>query len=117
MSMVGKHLFAAFAGLLFCAAATAAESEAAPEPPPPPELPMQDVIINGEVIEPEVRIIKQEESTIYEYRINGHLYMAKVQPVVGPPYYLVDRNGDGEFDSRSTDPANISVPQWILLRW
>ena len=71
----------------------------------------------GEVIEPDVKIIKREDSTIYEYRINGQLYMVKVQPVVGPPYYLVDRNGDGEFDSRSTDPTNISVPQWILLRW
>jgi hypothetical protein len=123
MSIVGKRLLVPIAGLLFSACVMAAEPAAkapdkAPDAAPePPELPMQDVIINGEVIEPEVRIIKQEESTIYEYRINGHLYMAKVQPVVGPPYYLVDRNGDGEFDSRSTDPANISVPQWILLRW
>lgn len=117
MSMVAKHPFVPFAGLLFCAVAAAAEPEAAPEPPPPPELPMQDVIIDGQVIEPEVKIIKQEDATIYEYRINGQLYMARVQPVKGPAYYLIDRNGDGEFDSRSTDPTNISVPQWILLRW
>ncbi|MCG7946901.1 MAG: DUF2782 domain-containing protein [Candidatus Thiodiazotropha endolucinida] len=30
---------------------------------------------------------------------------------------MSDRDGDGEFDSRSNDPTNISVPQWILLRW
>ncbi len=103
--------------LLCCllpAIAVAAGQEAVPEPP---ELPLPDVIVDGQVIEPEVKIIKQEEGTIYEYRINGQLYMVKVQPIKGPAYYLVDRDGDGEFDSRSTDPTNISVPQWILMRW
>ena len=123
MSMLGKRVLVSFAGLLLCVGAMAAEpaqpTQKAPDAaaPEPPELPPQDVIVNGEVIEPEVKIIKREDSTIYEYRINGQLYMVKVQPVVGPPYYLVDRNGDGEFDSRSSDPTNISVPQWILLRW
>jgi hypothetical protein len=105
--------------LLWCllpavVASAEAETEAVPEPP---ELPLPDVIVDGQVIEPEVKIIKQEEGTIYEYRINGQLYMVKIQPIKGPAYYLVDRNGDGEFDSRSTDPTNISVPQWILMRW
>ncbi len=88
------------------------DQAAVPEPPdiPPP-------MVDGEAIEPDVTIIKRGENTIYEYRINGQLYMVKVQPVVGPPYYLVDRDGDGEFDSRSADPESISVPQWILLRW
>jgi hypothetical protein len=83
--------------------------------PEPPEIPAP--LVDGEVIEPEVTIIEKEDSTIYEYRINGQLYMAKVQPLVGPAYYLMDRDGDGEFDVRSTDPTKISVPQWILLRW
>ncbi len=105
--------------LLWCllpgvVASAEAETEAVPEPP---ELPLPDVIVDGQVIEPEVKIIKQEEGTIYEYRINGQLYMVKIQPIKGPAYYLVDRDGDGEFDSRSTDPTNISVPQWILMRW
>jgi hypothetical protein len=86
-----------------------------PDAPEPPEIP--PALVDGEAIEPDVTIIKKEEGTIYEYRINGQLYMVKVQPQVGPAYYLVDRDGDGEFDSRSSDPTNISVPQWILLRW
>ncbi len=96
-----------------------AEPEAVPETleavPEPPELP--PALVDGEAIEPDVTIIKRGENTIYEYRINGQLYMVKVQPVVGPPYYLVDRDGDGDFDSRSADPDKLSVPQWILLRW
>jgi len=117
MFKVGKRVLIPVAGLLFSAGAAAAEPEAATAAPEPPELPMQDVIVDGEVIEPEVKIIKQEEGTIYEYRIHGNLYMVKIQPIKGPAYYMVDRDGDGEFDSRSTDPTNISVPQWILLRW
>lgn len=89
--------------------------EPAPPEPEPPEIPPP--LVDGEAIEPEVTIIKRDEGTISEYRINGQLYMVKVQPAVGPAYYLVDRDGDGEFDSRSTDPEKISVPQWILLRW
>jgi hypothetical protein len=112
--------------LLWClipAFVSAADQEAVPEPPElpesseSPELPLPEVIVDGEVIEPEVKIIKQEEGTIYEYRIGGQLYMVKIQPIKGPAYYLIDRDGDGEFDSRSTDPTNISVPQWILMRW
>lgn len=93
----------------------AAEQQAPAAVPEPPEIP--PALVDGEAIEPEVTIIKKEEGTIYEYRINGMLYMIKVEPQVGPPYYLIDRDGDGEFDSRSTDPTKIAVPQWILLRW
>ncbi|MDJ0805393.1 MAG: DUF2782 domain-containing protein [Gammaproteobacteria bacterium] len=105
-------IFIAGGALLSSMPVLAADPEAVPEPP---EIP--PALVDGEAIEPEVTIIKKEESTIYEYRVNGQLYMVKVQPIVGPPYYLVDRDGDGEFDSRSTDPETISVPQWILLRW
>ncbi|MEJ2610318.1 MAG: DUF2782 domain-containing protein [Candidatus Thiodiazotropha sp.] len=99
---------------LFPVLLMAAEDQAVPEPP---ELPLPEVIVDGEVIEPEVRIIKQKEGTITEYRVNGQLYMVKIQPKKGPAYYMSDRDGDGEFDSRSNDPTNIAVPQWILLRW
>jgi len=109
-----KKLMLPLLGLLINLSALAADPEAVPEPP---EIPLPDVVVDGEVIEPEVTIIKREEGTIYEYRINGQLYMVKVQPVKGPAYYMVDRDGDGEFDARSTDPTNISVPQWILMRW
>ncbi|MEJ2693130.1 MAG: DUF2782 domain-containing protein [Candidatus Thiodiazotropha sp.] len=101
--------------LCLCSATLSADAtEAVPEPP---ELPLPEVIVDGEVIEPEVKIIKREEGTIYEYRVNGQLYMVKIQPIKGPAYYLVDRDGDGELDSRSTDPSKITVPQWILMRW
>lgn len=72
---------------------------------------------DGQPIEPEVTIIETGKETIYEYRINGAVYMLKVQPAAGPPYYLVDTNGDGSFEAQSEDPRNTTVNQWILFRW
>jgi hypothetical protein len=71
----------------------------------------------GEALEPEVTIRETDGKTIHEYRINGQLYMVKITPRKGPPYYLMDLDGDGEMDVREEDPARIVVPQWILFRW
>ena len=86
--------------------------------PEPPRLPTQ--VESGEAmdLEPQVTIIQREDATIEEYRINGRLYKAKITPVAGPAYYLVDRDGDGQFESRVSDLyEDIPVPQWVLLRW
>ncbi len=58
-------------------------------------------------------------SRIEEYRANGQVYMVKViPPKPFPPYYLVNKNGSGQFSRvPSTDAERMSVPQWILLRW
>lgn len=84
--------------------------------PPPPVLP--DPVESGEPIEPEVTIIQREDAEIEEYRHNGRLYMVKVTPRVGKPYYLVDSTGDGRLESRRSQlyDDNI-VPQWILFSW
>ena len=89
------------------------ELEPVPAPPDIPE-PME----NGQPIEPEVTIIHKEKETIKEYRINGILYMVKVTPLVGKPYYLIDRDGDGRLESRRTGIYDDGqVPQWILFSW
>ena len=72
----------------------------------------------GETLEPEVTIRRQPQRTVTEYRINGRLYMVKVQPTKGPAYYLSDTDGDGELESRQNelDPAFL-IPKWILFSW
>ncbi len=82
----------------------------APEPPP--------VLHSGESLEPEVTIRETRTEKIYEYRINGRLVMARVQPRVGPPYYFVDRDGDGELEYTRDDPTRgPNVNQWVIFRW
>jgi len=72
----------------------------------------------AEELEPEVSIIKRTDETIHEYRVNGELYMVKIEPRTGPPYYLIDKDGDGSLESRynKLEPA-LLVPSWMIFRW
>ncbi|MFC3283269.1 DUF2782 domain-containing protein [Litchfieldella rifensis] len=69
----------------------------------------------SESVEPDVTIRQEEDRTIREYRVNGQLYAIEIQPASGPSYYLVDRDGDGNFERQEGD--RIAVPEWVLLSW
>jgi hypothetical protein len=81
----------------------------APEPIPSP--------ITGDAVEPDITIVESGDEVIYEYRVRGQLYMVRIQPQIGPPYFLIDTNGDGVLDAQENSPTNISIPQWVLFRW
>ncbi len=84
----------------------------------PEALPAPDVVEHDEEMEPEVTIIQREDETVEEYRVNGRLYMVKITPFVGKPYYFIDRDGDGLMDSRMGDIYNpFRVPQWEIFSW
>ncbi|GMQ77180.1 MAG: hypothetical protein BMS9Abin01_2501 [Gammaproteobacteria bacterium] len=51
-----------------------------------------------------------------EHRINGRLYMIKVIPAKGPPYYLIDTEGNGEF-IRSELAQETTPPLWVIKRF
>lgn len=71
-----------------------------------------------EDMEPEVNIQQRGDERIEEYSINGQVYMIKVVPAKGVPYYLIDTDGDGELESRrgELDPK-LLVPSWTIFRW
>ncbi len=80
-------------------------------------LPMPEVG-QGNVPEPEVTITTSGKNTrVEEYRIDGRLYMIKIVPAKGFPYYLIDTDGDGILDSRRNDLEAGPVNQWILFQW
>ncbi|HXV11778.1 MAG TPA: DUF2782 domain-containing protein [Burkholderiales bacterium] len=81
-----------------------------PEPPPPPPGYEPDP-----ALEPQVTIRKRGEDTVEEYRINGRLYMVKVTPPHGTPYYLVDRQGDGVFDRQDDLGTDVRPPMWVIF--
>lgn len=72
---------------------------------------------SNDLIEPEVTIIETDTEVIYEYRVNGRVYMVKIQPQVGPPYYMMDIDGDGLLDVQNQRPPELAVPQWLLFSW
>lgn len=86
--------------------------EPLPEPPPPPPGYEPDP-----ALEPEVTIIKRGEETIEEYRINGQLYMMKVTPLHGVPYYLVKETVDGGWARLDGPGELIAVPNWVIFRF
>lgn len=80
-----------------------------PEPPPPPPGYQPDP-----ALEPQVTIIRRGEDKVEEYRINGKLYMIKVTPPHGVPYYLVDDKGDGRMTRQEPMDSGLRVPMWVI---
>lgn len=102
--------------VFFCSATFAQNDSEFQDALPPPEL--SDPIQSGQAIEPEVTIIRKEDQLIEEYRVNGSLYMVKITPSVGPAYYLIDQDGDGKLESRTSRLGSDSTAhQWILFQW
>ena len=82
-------------------------------PPPPPEQ-----LKHGEDIEPQVTIVNREWAQIQEFSINGQVYAVRIDPTVGPPYWLYDSNGDGKLETRfETGNDMPDIRQWKLLEW
>jgi hypothetical protein len=72
----------------------------------------------GSPDDPRVTVREFGETTIEEYRVGGELYMIKIVPRKGVPYYLVDSDGDGSFERRANDrEPRLLIPSWVLLRW
>ena len=81
-------------------------------PPPPPGMEAFDA-----ALEPQVTIVKTEKETREEFRVKGKLYMIKVTPAVGPAYYLVDRQGDGNFIESDIPGPTVKPPMWVIHSW
>lgn len=89
---------------------------------PPVNLqPLEDILpptisLDENQDEPQITIIKKKEETIEEYRINGQLYMMKVTPAHGVPYYLHKEDQDGGWINTGPNPPLI-IPKWTIFRF
>ena len=79
-------------------------------PPPPPGVMAGDN-------EPQITIKKRGEDKVEEYRIRGKLYMMKITPRIGKPYYLVDQRGDGNFIRQGSLDTGLRPPMWVIHQW
>jgi len=92
-----------------------------PTPTPADAVPLEDfpppIISNEENADkPKITIVKKKGETIEEYRINGQLYMMKITPEHGVPYYLHKEDQDGSWVN--TGPVEpISIPKWTIFRF
>lgn len=85
------------------------------EPPPPPENynPPEAPDIQDPAFEPEVTITTKGKEIHEEYRLIGKLYMIKVIPASGKPYYLIDDVGNGKFTRSDLEPQ-FTIPMWLI---
>jgi len=92
-------------------------------PPPIPAQDTEDVPIPPKVqqeqIEPTVTIREEENRLIEEYRMNGQIYMVKVTPRGGIPFYYIDTDGDGKLeldvDQQAMNP--VQPVHWKIKEW
>lgn len=80
----------------------------------PPSAPLPDMGGVSPDQGPKVTITKETGDTIEEYRAGGRLYMIKVIPRHGKPYYLVDDRGDGRFSRQESLDSGVRPPQWVI---
>jgi hypothetical protein len=84
--------------------------EPVPDIPPPPG-------IVDPTLEPQISIVQRGGDRVEEYRIKGRLYMIKVTPPHGKPYYLVDQRGDGLMRRYDDLSPNFQVPMWVVVEF
>jgi len=81
------------------------------------EIPPPTITNEGDPDEPEVTIVKKDNGeTVEEYRINGQLYMMKVTPSHGVPYYLHKEDQDGGWTNTGPNPP-LAIPKWTIFRF
>ncbi len=113
-----RMLFSLLLAGLISPFAAAQQSEV--PPPPPIREPLPPKVVEPEdYLEPQVVIRQEEDRTIEEYSMGGQVYMIRVVPIVGPAYYLIDTNGDGNFDTRHAHDQIDSVrpAHWRIIEW
>ncbi|MDP2153241.1 MAG: DUF2782 domain-containing protein [Methylotenera sp.] len=76
---------------------------------PPPSISTEE---NAD--EPVITIIKKENETIEEYRVGGQLYMLKITPKHGVPYYMHREDQEGAWINDGPNPP-LSVPKWTIF--
>lgn len=111
------------AALLTMPISVFAQEAKAPQPLPTPAdaTPLEEIpppVLGNEqnADEPEITIVKKKGETIEEYRVNGQLYMMKVTPEHGVPYYLHKEDQEGIWINDGPNKP-VAIPKWTIFRF
>lgn len=99
--------------LLAMALALPALAEGQPKLEPVPEIAPPPGVADTD-LEPQVTITHKGRDKVEEFRLKGRLYMIKVTPQHGRPYYLIDPHGDGQMRRYDDLSPNFVVPMWMI---
>ena len=113
MQHVYRLLFALlFIPVLAVAAQLPPDLEDISEPPPAPAGYEPD---QANEPQPDIVIKKKGEDTVEEYSIGGQVYMQKITPSHGVPYYLVKQSIDGGWARMDGPGDHFAIPQWVIF--
>lgn len=121
-------------GLLMATVPATAQQKDPAAPPPIPPIDADARSANGEPdvpippkvedersrLEPTVEIRRDDEDNIIEeYSLEGRVYMVRVVPKKGLPYYYMDDDGDGQLELSERDRAAYPVKPvyWKIKEW
>jgi hypothetical protein len=102
-----------------CLPVQAADKKTLPDnlEPLPEALPPPPALEGNPADEPEVTVVKKGENTVEEYRIHGELYMQKITPSHGVPYYLLKEDQEGGWSKYDGPATPIAIPKWVIFRF
>jgi len=106
-----KFLFFVFY-LLICNISTAEETRILDD-----ATPAESTFESDFTDEPEVTITQEGGKTLEEYRVNGQLYMVKVNPDGAAPYYLYKETLGGSWVIFGSVEEPLIVPQWVVFEF
>lgn len=115
-----RFIFVALGAVLVAILLWPAPAQAQSDAPPPPPIrePMPPKVQDpDEQVEPEVVIRREDGRTVEEYRSGDRVYMVRIVPDVGPPYYLMDTTGDGLLDQRQEHMEPVKPAYWKIFEW
>lgn len=72
--------------------------------------------MSKEEAKPDITVIEKEGETVEEYRMNGQLYMMKVTPKNGKPYYMHKEDKEGGWTMDGPNEPLI-IPKWTIFRF
>jgi hypothetical protein len=81
-----------------------------PLPPPPPAS-----ILDDADVEPQVTILRTDDQTTEEVRVQGQLRYVRVTPRYGRPYYLIPDANGATYIRRDSLDSTLKVPMWVLF--
>jgi hypothetical protein len=101
------------ASLLLATATAVAPAPERQDAPIPEKIPSPD----ADATAPTVTIRTADNGDVVkEYRQSGRLFMVRVDPKNGPPYYLYDDDGNGRLD-RTDGDRRFSPVYWTIYEW
>jgi hypothetical protein len=105
-------LLAALPGLALGTVSRAGSTRDVPIPekkPPPP---------GKDSTAPTVSIRSADNGDLVEeYRQGGKIFMVRITPKHGKPYYLYDDDRNGRLDRTDADKASVSPVYWTIYEW